>query len=225
MAKLLVGIAAHPKREQHVQKLLDGPLWGFDSRLNVTWDREDDLWDTHERAWMGLLEQAGSETNTDTTHALVLQDDAVPCRNLVPGVEMALDALPADALVSLYFGNALSHPKIVRSARSANEHKASWIVSTGYWWGVAVLLPISKIEEMLAFCCPRRENYDRRLSIWCEYNEYPVYYPWPSLVDHLDDTSLKNPGRRPGRKAYQFVGEDYSALSFDPNGPDRKSVV
>lgn len=209
---LSVAIASHPKRKHLVEGLRDKYLWGVP--VQIAWDENDDVWDTHHRAWTLVRDD-----NPEATHCLVLQDDALPCRNLVTGTEMALRALPPSSPVSLYLGNARNHPKIVRSARTADETKASWIVSTGFWWGVAVLLPKDLVDPMLEFCSPRRETYDRRLSIWTEHHNYPVYYPWPSPVDHIDEQSLIHPGRKPGRKAYKFAGEDYDALSFDPNGP------
>lgn len=201
--KISVAIAAHPKREQLVEELLDR----LDTQPVIVWDTEDDIWDTHKRAWESGL---GSTSN----YYLVIQDDALPCLNLIQGMEQALPHVPIGP-VSLYFGNARNHPKVARAALNADTQQASWIISSGFWWGVAAMLPVGMISEMLAFCSPRRETYDRRLSIWTEHNQLPVYYPWPSMVDHIDEPSLAHVGRRPGRKAYKFVGEYYSALAFD----------
>jgi hypothetical protein len=211
--KLSVAIAGHPKRKHLVDRLRDDYLWGCP--VQVAWDEKDEIWDTHERAW-----NLCRDDDPHATHCLVLQDDALPCKNIVAGLEMALRHLPGDVPVSLYLGNALNHPKIVRSARTADEQKASWIVSTGFWWGVAVLLPKTFVDPMLEFCSPRREPaYDRRLSIWTEYNNYPVFYTWPSFVDHVDEVSLAHPQRKPGRKAYKYAGQEYDALDFIPTGP------
>lgn len=211
MATLSVAIAAHPKREPLVDKLLE--------RLPVgtwaVWDLGDDEWGTHERAWRCTQTKVA-------THSLVLQDDAVVCDDLVPALEAALDLVPDTAVVSLYFGNAQNHPKIVRAIQRARTEDAGWLVSTGTWWGVGIIIPTGLVDDMLGFCARRREVYDRRLSIWCEHSPngpYPVYYPWPSLIDHLDTDSLVKPGLRRPRKAYQFIGQDASALDWDPNKP------
>jgi hypothetical protein len=212
--RLSISIAAHEKRENLVWDLVDRLRLARENALTwwtIAWDRDDDEWDTHRRAW--------SKWPATSTHHLVLQDDALPCRNLIPGLEQWVLPYIGDRPISLYFGNALSHPKILRATRQANDNNASWIVSSGVWWGVAVLLPVSLIQPMLEFCSPRRELYDRRLTIWCENRELLVYYPWPSLVEHRDEPSLVNPGRRPGRTAVNFAGEDFSALDFNPTGP------
>ena len=211
MAKLSVAIAAHPKRKHLVDDLLFRLPWG----TVAIWDEGDNEWNTHERAWRAGLTKA-------TSHILVLQDDAVVCRDLVPALERGLEARSDHDIVSLYFGNAKNHPKIVRAVNRANEEDAGWIISSGTWWGVGIIIPTGLIPNMLEFCARRREVYDRRISIWCEHGPggpYPVYYPWPSLVDHLDEDSLVIPGKRRGRKAFQFIGEDVSALSWDSTKP------
>lgn len=208
---LSVAIAAHPKRTNFAEYLARQ----LNCTSTIVWDLEDNEWDTHYRAWqLGL--------NSEFSHHLVLQDDAVPCKDLIPALEKALPTLPENAITSLYFGKAQNHPKIVRAVNRANETGAGWILTTGTWWGVGIIIPTGLIAPMLEFCSRRREVYDRRLSIWCEHGPdgpYPVYYPWPSLVDHLDIESLVIPGRPPGRKAFQFIGADHSALEWDYTKP------
>lgn len=208
MATLSVAVAAHPKRRDMVDELLT--RLGHDAWAVM--DNHDDEWDTHKRAWQSWRTKMA-------THHLVLQDDALPCPDLLPAVETAVDNLPENSVVSLYFGNAKNHPKIKRAVERADEHDAAWIITPGTWWGVGIIIPTNLIPGMLDYCTKRREVYDRRLSIWCEHGPggpYPVYSPWPSLVDHLDVDSLVRPGRPPGRRAYRFIGEDVSAHSWDP---------
>lgn len=210
MANISVAIAAHPKRRDYAHQLLDK----LDGDVVAVWDDGDNEWDTHQRAWRAASIKA------DRTHCLVLQDDAVLCRDLIPALSIGLLNLPEDAIVSLYFGNARNHPKIVRAVNRANQENASWIQTSGTWWGVGIVIPTALVPGMLEFCGKRREVYDRRLSIWCEHGAdepRPVYYPWPSLIDHLDEDSLVIPGRPPGRKAFRFIGEDASAFDWNPD--------
>lgn len=209
MVKLSVAIAAHPHRFKMAKELWD--RLGSPPDLRISWDEGDDEWETHRKAW--------ELHDPSATHHLVLQDDALPCQDLLLGLTKALEWVPPQSPVSLYFGNALNHPKIKRAANTADETKASWIISSGTWWGVGIILPTSMIVDMLRFCWKRREVYDRRMSLWCSNNHHVVYYPWPSLVEHRDSPSLVNPGRRPGRTAYKFVGENFSALEWNPTGP------
>ncbi len=207
-----VAIAAHPSRADMVQQL-QNKLQCPPGHLSIVWDEKDNIWDTHRRAWGQA--NINIAQDADITHHLVLQDDAVPCLNLLPALENALEYV-SDKPVSLYFGNATSHPKIVRTVATAQREGATWIKTSGTWWGVGIMLPVNMISDMLLFCENRRETYDRRLAIWCEHNGHEVYHPWPSLVDHADTSSLLYPGRRPGRKAYQFVGEDFDAMTWEP---------
>lgn len=210
MINLGVAIAAHPGRAELVTGMVD--RLGLPARdVSIAWDEKDDIWDTHRRAW--------EAHDPGGTHWLVLQDDAQVCDNLVPALNKILEWVPPQCPISLYFGNAQNHPKIRRAADTADRNKCSWIVSGGTWWGVGIILPTPMIKDMLTFCEGRRESYDRRFAIWCGANGHVVYYPWPSLIDHVDVQSLVNPARRPGRKAYRFVGENFSALDWDPTGP------
>ncbi len=200
-----MAIAAHPIREQFVAELVES-IKSPDA-VTIAWDREEDIWDTHQRAWLQVPEWA--------THHLVLQDDALVCEDFYQLACSAAGRMPANP-ISFYFGNALNHPKIVRTTQQAQRENASWIKASGTWWGVAVMLPRQLINDMIKFCQPRRETYDRRLTIWCEDREHEVFYPYPSLVEHRDEPSVLYPGRRPGRKAYRYIGAGQE--TWDPTG-------
>jgi hypothetical protein len=94
-------------------------------------------------------------------------------------------------------------------------------------WGPLIVVPTSSIEEMIRYCDPLTQiaNYDRRLSRYWEIGRHlPVWYTWPSLVDHRDGPSLI-PGRsgahhRAGvgsRIARKFL--EGSALEAEWDGP------
>lgn len=210
---LSVAIAAHPNRSELVTQLKE-ELACPEELLNTIWDEKDDIWDTHDRAWKAVAEGA--------THHLVLQDDAKVCLNLLPALREAVQIAPNKPM-ALYFGNATTHPKIVKTAARADLIGASWIKASGTFWGVAILLPVPMIGDMLQFCTGRRETYDRRVAIWCEHHGHEVLYPWPSLVEHRDAPSLLYPGRRPGRHAFRYIDNDPKlkgdALNWDPAGP------
>lgn len=205
MSTISTVVAAHPSREEMVTFLLQD----LGQQVGVIWDEKEDIWDTHQRAWEAV--------DRNATHGLVLQDDAIPCIDFLDGAQRALDYY-SDKVVSFYFGNASNHPKIMRAVQRAEEAEASWIFSTGTWWGPAIAIPTDQIDQMLTFCKGRRESYDRRLAIWCGVTERIVYYTWPSLVEHFDAPSLVNPGRRPGRKAMRFLEPPLSAEDWSPEG-------
>jgi hypothetical protein len=215
--RVSVAIAAHPRRRQQAHALADQ----LDRDVSIVWDQGNDEWATHQRAW--------AAHDPGATHHLVLQDDAVPCADLIAGLEEALAAVPArsphEAALSLYLGDHKAyrgpdprHHAVAQAAALAREGRVSWVAIPGTWWGVAIVLPTKAIESMLAFCSGRREVYDLRLTRWLQHTRTWVYYPWPSLVDHADTPSLVNPLMGQGRVARQFIGQDRSALDFDPTG-------
>lgn len=208
---LSAAIMAHPKRAAMVDDLL-GRL---DRDVPVVWDQVNDRHETGARA-MGAFDPA-------CTHHLVLQDDVVPCRDLLAGAEAAIAATPGDVPVVFYTGSVRPFRRdIERAVRRAHAAAASWITMRGIYWGPAVALPTSHIAEMLEWYDGPEggwvTNYDRRMSVWWAQREAIVWYSRPSLVDHRGDESLVgHPGRE--RRAHMFAGTEASALEVDWSGP------
>lgn len=211
---LSVAVMAHPKRADMVDDLLTR----LDRPAEVVWDRVNDRHDTGARAMEAF--------NPDCTHHLVIQDDVLPCRDLIAGVEHALDSVPADAPVSFYTGRARPFgQEINRIVSKARNRNASWITMRGIYWGPAVCLPTVHIPDMLAWFRStegaRVTNYDRRMSVWYGLNRAKVWYSRPSLVDHRGADSLvwNHTNGTKARRAHGFAGEDVSALDLDWSGP------
>lgn len=206
MATLSVAVMAHPKREGMVDDLLG---W-LDRPATVVWDQINDRHDTGARAMEAF--------DPECTHHLVVQDDVVPCRDLVAGAERALERTPGDVPVSLYVGTARPFgPEIAAAVRFAGGH-TSWLIMEGLYWGPAVIVPTPLISPMLAwFRRSTLKNYDRRMSRWFQRQSLPTWYSWPSLVDHRGDESLAHDAA-PGRRAHRFVGADRSALDLEWTG-------
>jgi hypothetical protein len=204
--KLSVAVMAHRKREHLIPELVDRLGIGDDQ---VLWDRKGDRWDTGRRAW--------EAHDPAATHHLVLQDDALVCRDLIAGLEVALDHVPADALVSPYTGTRRPLSGVVEKAvGQARAADAAWIVMRALNWGVGIVAPTPSIDDMLRWGDRQSyPNYDRRVGryyylVTC----WPVWCTWPSLIDHRADTSSLC-GHGPGRVAHEFTGEDRSALDVD----------
>lgn len=197
---------AHPKRRQLAEDLAD--------RLNcdVVYDERNNEWDTGRRALLAF--------DPEATHHLVLQDDAVVCEGLTLGLEEALRFVPKRSPVSLYVGRRRPHSNLLPEAtRKADELGASWLVMRDLNWGVGVCIPTSVIPEVVTeadqMTCP---EYDVRVSAYFARRGTPVYYTWPSLVDHRDSESLLAGRANEGRVAYRFLGDE-SALAVDWSGP------
>jgi hypothetical protein len=84
--------------------------------------------------------------------------------------------------------------------------ETSFVVMERIWWGVGVTLPVDMIPDAIAWGDTEHgDQYDHRLSAYFEAVGIPIWYTWPSLVDHRNGPSLI-PGRGGGRRAYNFAG-------------------
>lgn len=206
MMRLSVVVMAHPARAEWAGKLAadlgDAP---------IVWDDGGGVWHTGRRALLAF--------DPDAAHHLVVQDDAIICRDLVAGLEAALPHAGHRA-VGLYTGGRPDGTRISRAGRAATDAGASWI-STSRWplWGVASAHPVDAINALVAFgdATGRPNRYDLQMRHFYRSIGLPVWYTWPSLVDHrLGPSLLDNPK---GRSAQRFIGADVSALSVDWSTP------
>lgn len=205
--KCSVAIMAHRKRAAFIPELeaaLDRPA-------PVVWDQQNDRWDTGRRAMLAF--------DPECDYHLVVQDDAVVCRDLVAGVERALPHIAAGSPMALYIGTVRPWPTAIKQLVAATRADTSWITMGQLNWGVAVAVATRHIPTMIEWCDKRADvaNYDKRMSRWFEHQGIRVWYPWPSLVDHRDSPSLVV-GRRGGRFAHRFIGVDRSALDQRVDG-------
>lgn len=196
---------AHQKRAQFIPSLVE--------RLGITdadviWDRKSNRWDTGKRAWAAIDRSAD--------FGMVVQDDALVAKDLIAGLEIALDHLPERGVVSPYVGTRRPAANAVeRAVREARESDVSWIKMPSLNWGVAIILPTNIINRMIRWCDMQKyPQYDRRVGRYAiDVERMNTWCPWPSLVDHRDGESLVGHGQ--GRKAHKFIGEDASVLDLD----------
>lgn len=217
--RLSIAMMAHPARAASVERILAA----LDRDVTVVWDEKQDRWDTGRRAWLAY--------DPDATHHAVIQDDVLVCRDLCAGLEQALAHVPSDAPLCAYIGRVQPYHKIIEDAvMDAGQRSASFCTMTSLCWGPLVVVPTTAIETMVAHGDTLTDvaNYDRRLSRFWELERHiPVWYTLPSLVDHADGPSMV-PGRevtnrssssaRHNRVAWNFIGEDASALDVDWSG-------
>lgn len=215
-----VAVMAHRAREELVLDLVQS----IDSDVvEVAWDERNNEWDTARRALL-------LGTKYIARYHVVLQDDALVCRDLVAGLDRALTRLdlpdairpPRNAAISLYFGAAKPYTgRVARTARAADEAGASWITLPQLHWGVGLVIPTERLEEVIALGDRTHVlEYDRRLSTVFRKLGMPVWYTWPSLVDHRDEPSLlRGHDRDEHRRAHRFIGADCSALTDWWGGP------
>lgn len=209
--RLSVAVMAHPKRARYVEHLLP--------RLDVedppvVWDRFNDRWDTGRRALMSY--------EPDATHHLVVQDDAVPCRDLVQGCARLLEHVPPEAPVGLYVGYARTQPwrfSMVPLINLAGRRRAAFLIFEGPWWGQSLIVPTADVPDIVSFGDrhPEIENYDHKIANWYARQNIECWYTMPSLVSHRTDGPSLVPGRGNGRRRVSawFHGQQNSALNID----------
>ena len=203
-----VAIMAHPKREKWIPRLVDA----IDADVEVVWDRHNDRWDTGRRSLLAYDPAA--------THHLVVQDDAIVCRDLVAGIEKAV-LHSGDRPVGLYMGRILRPGSELDVAyRKAEQTRSPWVKMKGPWWGVGIVIPTAHIDALVAWGDGRGDiaNYDKRISRWYEQRGVVCWYTRPSLVEHRHGG--KNPSLIEGRTgrnrhAHRFIGKGQSALDVD----------
>ena len=203
--KLSVAVMAHPKREAFIPSLLERlpPL------TTVVWDTDDNRWST------GRASMLAHDPSAD--YHVVIQDDAIVCRDLIEGLTGALAFVPQGHPVGLYVGRQRPMRSRIEKVIQATEASGdSWVVYPGPLWGVGLAVPVPAIGDMLAVCDRMGvKNYDTRLYRYFNQRNLPCYYTHPSLVEHRESPSLV-PGRMaPGRVAHRFIGADASALDID----------
>jgi hypothetical protein len=214
---LSVAMMAHPRRKAQVKAILKR----LDRDCPVVWDEKSSRWDTGKRAMLAY--------DPDCTHHAVIQDDVLVCRDLFAGMTKALEHVPDEVPVCGYVGRVRPFAEMVTLAAAvARSRGASWLRMHTLNWGPLIIVPTEAIPEMVTYSDKLKDipNYDRRLSRYWELGRHlPIWYTWPSVVDHADGPSLV-PGRigtdrahaARTRVAHTFIGEDESALDIDWSG-------
>lgn len=192
-----VSVMGHPSR-QHFIDLLLPQLPGAE----VVLDRIGDRWDTGRRA---LLAHVG----TGSEWSLIVQDDALLCRDFLPAAQKAAQAA-GERPVSLYIGSLRPHQRTIRPAlKEARKTRTPWIACRGPYWGVGLVIPTAHIPDLVAWSDKLRNihNYDRRIERWYTRQRIACWYTVPSLVDHrpvAENPSLVK-GRDGDRRAHYFA--------------------
>lgn len=170
-------------------------LESLDEEVPVSWDvgrasnDAEKRWRNGVQAWM-MFDPAAD-------YHLVIQDDALPCADLLAGVEVALEHVPGDGPVSLYMGTKRPTPTLVtQMAKQADDEGACWIGLPLLGWGVAFAAPVAAIPEMISVAGGmKRQPYDTRIGrYWRTTVKVPAWHTWPCLVDHHQGRSLVGHG-------------------------------
>jgi hypothetical protein len=201
-----VTIQHHPQRPRYLSLLIDllKPELENVSEFTVV---SDDV-----SSASGMKKAFESIKRSD--HLLVLQDDILPCRDLIATAEL-LSRLRPNAYISLF--NA--HPVVSQAV----SQRKSWATLDVAWGTCAYLLPTSWAQDYLAFDSKIKQRIkadDVRLSTYLQVRGEPVYVTAPSLVDHICWYESSESGERvPLDNCAKFRVADYY-IGFERSGLD-----
>lgn len=203
--RVSAAIMAHPKRAASVERLQRM----LDRDVPVVWDERNDRWDTGRRSLLAYDKSAD--------YHLVVQDDCLPAADLCAALERWIPTLARPGATCLYAGNIGRFRRVLSAAEPTPP---CWLQMKRIQWGVALVLPTSLIESAVRHGDSARvTNYDMRLSLWAQSLGLPVYYPYPSWVDHDPGPSLIG-GHGHDRQALLALRPGRSALTdFDAGSP------
>lgn len=138
------------------------------------------------RCWTGhrMAYRVGLRADPTADWHVVLEDDALVCRNFIAGVEAALSVVPPRGPVVLYHQ--------AHALRDLGE--SGWAYSTTNIYDVAVALPRALIPEFLDWSTanvrPTHPHPGDHMSLWCMHTNRVFMIAWPCLVEHRDGRSM-----------------------------------
>lgn len=219
MIRLSGAIMAHEKRRLWAEQL------SVETGLPIVWDRISSVWDTASRAWRAH--------DPEATHHVVIQDDAVLCRDFLPTVERFLQAIP--------YGTPAVLSVIDYRLHSQERHYTQAVAAGSRIWrsfasvhAVGMVLPVADIEEALQYgdTFEKMLHDDWRMKAYYQRRGIKFAFPIPSLLQHRhadeNPTLLAGHDDKYGdRTSSNFIGADVSGLTIDwtqPNEDDQMTV-
>lgn len=189
-AQVAYGVCAHPARMTEARRLLESLPVG---RRVISLDpgHKGEL-RNHDDTWQATYEVAMEE---GLDWCVVLEDDAEPIWRFAEYLPSVLANVPSEGIVSLYTGTGRppQYQTIIESACDMAQHNgASWLKSRYHkvLWGVALAMPTGWVPGMLEYVQDDKSPYDFRLGHYAQGARVPVYYTYPSMVDHADGPTL-----------------------------------
>lgn len=161
---------AHPARAEFIPALQQA----IGGDVPVVFDEKQNVWDTCRRAWLAHDRSAD--------YALVIQDDAIVCKNFRKKALAVLEAQGKEYMTAFYAGG-MAKAGVRHALMRGDDH----FVSAMIFNEVALCIPTERIEEMVSFCDDRDAQDDHLIQKWLQLRRVKVWYPVPSLVDHRTD--------------------------------------
>jgi hypothetical protein len=202
--KLSIVVTHHPSRAARVARLLEG--------LGERWHIHLVVDDRDEPPGLAGLEytflRAAAEVAPGATHHLILQDDIVPCRDVIYALGTKIIPAVPNAPIGLYHNCRGTVPGV------------PWIL--GDCWGQTKLMPTHLWERFLQFNAQAfvpglgRFSSDARVGLFYRTLDLDVWCTVPSLFEHgtvSGESLLGHNGKV--TKSRDFVGVEASALAVN----------
>ena len=164
-----VVIMAHPKRA-HLIPALKAQL----GDVPVVFDEIGNIWDTCRRSWLAH--------DFKKKYGIVIQDDAVICKDFYKRAAAVLRAQEKAYITAFYCGGMGK-----MSVRNALKNKKDHFIAGTIFNEVALCLPTDRIKDMVQTCDDWEATNDHFIQRWGLLRRIKVWYPVPSLIDHLPD--------------------------------------
>jgi hypothetical protein len=204
--KLTVAIPHHPARDDMLPDLLAR----LGEPVKVVIDRHP----KRRNPWLAMKEAWRVGIKLNGTHHLMIENDALPCRDFLATVREVCEQHP-DEITKFYTPDAFS-----KEWREVEQVAAAGGRLARVWeWSclTAVVMPTYTLEPFLHWAESYPTEYgneaDIRLREWMNRRwPKPMQVTVPSLVEHLGDVSLVRDLGKRAHRALSFIGDDQSAL-------------
>ena len=205
--KLAVRIQSGGNRDRWVKAMFH--MLGNDRRIESVASETPGLWESAKATL--------SSYHEGDTHMLVMQDDILPCADLIKTADALIEILPSNPIT------LFSNKETILRARQ--EHK-NYVTLRRWLMAQAYIVPIPTIEDFLSWAerhiKPNINYDDNRWAMYLFYHGILTYATAPSLVEHIgwNDTTLRyyapNTDWQPRlRMAKWFIGFEKHALAID----------
>lgn len=205
--RLSIAIQHHPNRAHLIDALMDG----ISAPCDVVIDPDPD--NEFRSAWRSY-KLALELTPGWATHRVIVQDDAVPCRNFAGKLLARAEERP-DRLIALFLGGfPAKTAKKAREAKWAGERWADFQPSD-FVGTVGLVWPVDLIPPFLEFCDGRFKKFhggdDGKVAEFVKHARITACATVPSLLQHPDDgpsVYLRFRNEHAGRRRALFFDEE-----------------
>lgn len=167
--------------------------------------------------WRGYQLCIQAFLETSHSHAVIVQDDTLVCRNFDSAVEKIAEANP-NTPVCLFVSGHRSHTQ-KRYLQAMNARKPySQVWFQDFCPVVAMIWPRAQAQEFLEWSkdaklpgLPNPRSDDAVVGSWMKFTKQKIFATVPSLVEHPDDCESHSRqkisyGKDKGRRACWYIG-------------------